>query len=167
LPACEFARSHAEGIQIDSYCASSSLPTMAKSKERAEKAVKELSGKMCGFTPATLHHIKQHNPELAVLIGEMDRIMVEDGALDRKTKRLIALACVAVRMCEDCIYPQAKVAKNFGASKDEIVEALQVAVLTGGVPTWSVAKKGISQLFEEWDEEPVGRCAPGKGKGKR
>ena len=37
--------------------------------------------------------------------------------------------------------------------KAEIVEALQVAVLTGGVPTWSVAKKGITKLFEEWDEE--------------
>lgn len=120
---------------------------------KAEKAVEELSKKMCGYTPGTLHHIKKHNPGLAVLIRDMDQSMVNDGALDRKTKRLIALACVAVRMCEDCIYPQAKVAKNYGATKEEIVEALQVAVLTGGVPTWSVAKKGITQLFEEWDEE--------------
>ena len=126
---------------------------MAEKKAQAEKTVKELNRKMCGFTPATLDHIKHHNPDLAVLIGSMDKIVVEDGALDRKTKRLIALACVAVRMCEDCIYPQAKVAKNYGATKAEIVEALQVAVLTGGVPTWSVAKKGITKLFEEWDEE--------------
>lgn len=125
------------------------------SDDEAEKAVKELNKKMCGFTPGTLHHIKKHNPELAVLIRDMDQIMVEDGALDRKTKRLIALACVAVRMCEDCVYPQAKVAKNYGATKGEIVEALQVAVLTGGVPTWSVAKKGLTQLFDEWDEEKV------------
>ena len=131
----------------------SGVDNMAEKKTQAEKAVKELNRKMCGFTPATLDHIKQHNPDLAVLIGDMDKIVVEDGALDRKTKRLIALACVAVRMCEDCIYPQAKVAKNYGATKAEIVEALQVAVLTGGVPTWSVAKKGITKLFEEWDEE--------------
>jgi AhpD family alkylhydroperoxidase len=126
---------------------------MSKSKEKsekAEKAVKELGKKMCGYVPDTLDHIREHNPELAVLIREMDQIMVNDGALDRKTKRLIALACVAVRMCEDCVYPQAKVAKNYGATKEEIVEALQVAVLTGGVPTWSVAKKGISKLFDEW-----------------
>lgn len=125
---------------------------MAK-KDEAEKAVEELNQKMCGYTPGTLHHIKKHNPELAILIRDMDQIMVNDGALDRKTKRLIALACVAVRMCEDCVYPQAKVAKNYGASKAEIVEAMQVAVLTGGVPTWSVAKKGLTQLFDEWDGE--------------
>jgi AhpD family alkylhydroperoxidase len=126
---------------------------MSKSKEKsekAEKAVKELGKKMCGYVPDTLDHIREHNPELAVLIREMDQIVVNDDALDRKTKRLIALACVAVRMCEDCVYPQAKVAKNYGATKEEIVEALQVAVLTGGVPTWSVAKKGISKLFDEW-----------------
>ncbi|MDD1771054.1 MAG: carboxymuconolactone decarboxylase family protein [Methanomassiliicoccales archaeon] len=138
-----------------------------KSNKDADKAVMDLSKQMCGYTPATLHHIKLHNPELAVMIKEMDKVMVEDRALDRKTKRLIALACVAIRMCEDCIYPQAKVAKNYGATKDEIVEAMQVAVICGGVPTWSVAKKGLSKLFEEWDNEPEGeKCAAPKKKGK-
>ena len=139
---------------------------MAK-KDDAEKAVKELNQKMCGYTPGTLHHIKKYNPELAVLIRDMDQIMVNDGALDRKTKRLIALACVAVRMCEDCIYPQAKVAKNYGATKAEIVEAMQVAVLTGGVPTWSVAKKGLTQLFDEWELEEAKREAPKAAKRKK
>jgi len=139
---------------------------MAK-KDDAEKAVKELNQKMCGYTPGTLHHIKKYNPELAVLIRDMDQIMVNDGALDRKTKRLIALACVAVRMCEDCIYPQAKVAKNYGATKAEIVEAMQVAVLTGGVPTWSVAKKGLTQLFDEWELEEAKKEEPRSAKRKR
>lgn len=139
---------------------------MAK-KEDAEKAVKELNQKMCGYTPGTLHHIKKHNPELAVLIRDMDQIMVNDGALDRKTKRLIGLACVAVRMCEDCVYPQAKVAKNYGATKAEIVEAMQVAVLTGGVPTWSVAKKGLTQLFDEWESEDAKKAVPKAAKRKK
>ncbi len=121
----------------------------------ADEAVDKLSKEMGGYTPNTLHHIKKHHPELAALIHDMDRIMVQDSALDRKTKRLIALACVAVRMCDDCIYPQAKVAKNYGATREEIIEALNVAVLTGGVPTWSTAKYGITQLFEEWDEEDL------------
>ena len=121
-------------------------------KEDADKAVKALGDEMGGFIPGTLKAIKEHHPELAVLIKEMDKVMVTDGALDRKTKRLIAVACVAVRMCEDCVYPQAKVAKNYGASKEEIIEALNVAVLTGGVPSWSTAKKGLMKLFEEWEE---------------
>jgi len=128
----------------------------------ADEAVAKLSKEMGGFTPNTLCAIKKHHPELAALIHDMDRIVVEDGALDRKTKRLIALACVAVRMCDDCIYPQAKVAKNYGATREEIVEALNIAVLTGGVPSWSTAKVGIAKLFEEWDEEDAAKKAKPK-----
>jgi len=107
--------------------------------------------KMGGFAPETLQSIKKLDPEFMELLHQMDRVMVDDGALDKKTKRLIGLACVAVRMCEDCIYPQAQVAKNYGATKEEILEAMRVAVLIGGVPCWSVAKKGIAKLFSEWE----------------
>lgn len=120
---------------------------------KADAAVGDLSKRMGDFVPTTLSHIQKHHPDLAILIKDMDEIMEYKGALDKKTKRLIALACVSVRMCDDCVYPQAKVAKNFGATREEIMEALSIAVLTGGVPTWSNAKHGISKLMAEWDEE--------------
>ena len=113
-------------------------------------------GQMCSdmgnYAPDTLKAIRELDPKFIDTIHTMDRIMVTDGALDKKTKRLMALACVTVRMCEDCVYAQAKVAKNYGATKLEILEAINVAVLTGGMPCWSTAKKGISRLFAEWDE---------------
>jgi 4-carboxymuconolactone decarboxylase len=126
---------------------------MNEDKMKADKAVEELGEQMGGYVPPTLHHIRNHHPTLAVIIRDMDKVINTDGALDRKTKRLIALACVAVRMCEGCIYPQAKVAKNCGATREEIMEALNIAVLTGGVPSWSTAREGISELLAEWDEE--------------
>lgn len=116
-----------------------------------EKHYCAMCDEMGGFAPDTLKSIKELNPEFLENLHVMDKFMTEDRALDRKTKRLIALACVAVRMCDGCIYPQAKVAKNYGATKEEILEAIQVAVLTGGVPCWSAAKKGIAELFEDWD----------------
>ncbi|MBN1109399.1 MAG: carboxymuconolactone decarboxylase family protein [Methanomassiliicoccales archaeon] len=126
---------------------------MNEDKMKADKAVEELGEQMGGYVPPTLHHIRNHHPTLAVIIRDMDKVINTDGALDRKTKRLIALACVAVRMCEGCIYPQAKVAKNCGATREEIMEALNIAVLTGGVPSWSTAREGITELLAEWDEE--------------
>jgi 4-carboxymuconolactone decarboxylase len=119
----------------------------------ADEAVQEMGCRMGNYVPRALDHIREHNPDLAVAIKELDRVLVEDGALDRKTKRLIALACVAVRMCEDCVYPQARVAANYGATKEEIVEAMHVAVVVGGVPTWSLAKKGLTQVFAELEAE--------------
>jgi AhpD family alkylhydroperoxidase len=116
-----------------------------------EENYNKMCGDMGGFAPDTLKSIKELNPDFLENLQVMDKFMTEDRALDKKTKRLIALACVAVRMCDDCVYPQAKVAKNYGATKEEILEALQVAVLTGGVPCWSTAKGGIAKLFAEWD----------------
>lgn len=108
---------------------------------------------MGDFAPKTLKAIKNLSPDFVDLIRDMDDVILTDGALDRKTKRLIALACVCIRSCDDCVYPQARVAKNYGATREEIIEAVQVAVLTGGVPSWSIAKKGLIDLFTEWDEE--------------
>ena len=130
---------------------------MSKDKESCTRKdpVKfcQMKDNMGDFAPNTLKAIRDLAPEFVDLIHEMDQVILEAGALDMKTKRLIALACVCIRSCEDCVYPQAKVAKNYGASKKEILEAIHVAVLTGGVPSWSIAKKGIIQLFDEWDQE--------------
>lgn len=51
-------------------------------------------------------------------------------------------------MCEDCIYPQAKVAMNYGATKEEILETIEICIITGGVPTFSVAKGGIGRPLQ-------------------
>jgi len=117
-----------------------------------EEALKRLGEKMGGYIPHTLKAIYEHNPEMVKLIERMDKVMLEDGALDKKTKRLIALACVTTRMCEECIYPQAKVAMNYGATKEEILETLEVCMITGGVPTFSIAKNGIAKLFSEYEK---------------
>lgn len=120
---------------------------------RIKEKFDEMVDSMCGFTPDTLAAINSQAPDFIETIHSLDRVANVDGAIDRKHKRLMALSCVCVRMCEDCIYSQAKVCKNFGASRAEILEALKVAVMTGGVPCWSIAKEPIAKLFAEWDEE--------------
>jgi 4-carboxymuconolactone decarboxylase len=124
---------------------------MTEKKCSGSAGYEKMCTKMGGYAPETLKAIKELDPGFIDLLADMDSVMTEDGALDKKTKRLIGLSCVIVRMCEDCVYPQAKLAKCCGATKAEILEAVNVAVLTGGVPCWSVAKKGISRLFAEWE----------------
>jgi AhpD family alkylhydroperoxidase len=49
------------------------------------------------------------------------------GAIDRKTKELIALAASAVSGCEGCLMGHLRKARALGASEDEIKEAVAVA----------------------------------------
>ena len=68
----------------------------------------------------------------------------KDGALNIKTKRLVALACGLMAGCPRCIQGQARDAINAGATKDEILEAVSVAIVMGGTAvsaeTWRVVK---------------------------
>ena len=55
------------------------------------------------------------------------KTVFEVGALDEKTKQLIALAVAHVTQCPYCIRAHAKGASVKGASKAEIMEAIWVA----------------------------------------
>lgn len=50
------------------------------------------------------------------------------GHLDAKTRELIALAVAVSLRCDGCITVHAEAARKLGASKEEIAEALGVAV---------------------------------------
>jgi AhpD family alkylhydroperoxidase len=67
-----------------------------------------------------------------------------DGALSHKVKRLIALAAGLQAGCTRCIQGQTKDAIAAGASKDEVLEAVAVAIVMGGTAvsaeTWRVVK---------------------------
>lgn len=52
----------------------------------------------------------------------------EGGALDAKTRELIALAVAVTTRCDGCIAVHAEAAKNAGATEQEAGEALAVAV---------------------------------------
>jgi AhpD family alkylhydroperoxidase len=62
------------------------------------------------------------------------------GALDGKTKELIALALSVMSQCTWCIALHGKKCINLGATKEEMLEAAMVAGLMGGGPAMMYVK---------------------------
>ena len=58
-----------------------------------------------------------------------------DGALDRRTKELIAFAIGIAARCDGCIGHHAKAVAAAGASRAEVAETIGVAILMGGGPS--------------------------------
>ena len=58
-----------------------------------------------------------------------------DGALDKKTKELIALAIGVSTRCDGCIGFHAEALVKLGATKQEVEEALGMAIYLGGGPS--------------------------------
>lgn len=59
----------------------------------------------------------------------------QPGALDAKTKELIALAIAVADRCDGCISFHTKDVLEAGATREEVMDALGVAVLMGGGPS--------------------------------
>ena len=64
--------------------------------------------------------------------AEVVELAHKEGALSSKIKRLIAMAVALKVGCTNCILAQTEKALAKGATKDEILETLQVLVAVGG-----------------------------------
>ena len=62
----------------------------------------------------------------------LDTNTYRDGALPSETKELLALTASAVLRCNDCIDYHLEQCAKSGFSKDEIIDALNVALVVGG-----------------------------------
>lgn len=69
-------------------------------------------------------------------------------ALDAKTKELIALAIAVAVRCDDCIAFHVKAAVDQGASRDEITEALGMAIYMGAGPSVMYASHALEAFSQ-------------------
>jgi alkylhydroperoxidase/carboxymuconolactone decarboxylase family protein len=70
---------------------------------------------------------KQLAPEIHDAFLDFSRKVFADGALDEKTKQLIAVAVAHVTQCPYCIQGHTKAALRKGATEAEMMEAIWVA----------------------------------------
>ena len=84
-------------------------------------------------------------PETAETFSQMRASVFKEGALDRKTKELIAVVSSVLMRCEKCTKIHSQRALDSGASKDEIAEAISVAMFisAGSQLNWTDAYEGI------------------------
>ena len=78
-------------------------------------------------TPEIARQRRETAPEQYKAFREFGNRAFADGALDAKTKQLIAVAAAHVTQCPYCIEGHTKQALKAGASREQIMEAIWVA----------------------------------------
>jgi AhpD family alkylhydroperoxidase len=78
---------------------------------------------------ARLRDIRLTKPDIIKAYGELHHANIASTHLDAKTRELIALAVSVTLRCDGCINAHTEAAVKAGASKDEVVEALSVAIM--------------------------------------
>jgi AhpD family alkylhydroperoxidase len=106
-----------------------------------------------------LDGLRLSTPEAMKAFAELGRAAMAAGALDKKTKELIALALGVATRCEPCIGFHAQALARLGASRQEVDETLAVATYMGGGPSL-MYEASATAAFDEFAGEASPRGTP-------
>jgi AhpD family alkylhydroperoxidase len=99
-------------------------------------------------TSARLGTFRSGAPDVMRSVADLGRFAMADGALDKKTKELIALALGVAARCDACIGYHMQTLVKLGVSRRELDETLGVAVYMGGGPSLMYAANAIAAFNE-------------------
>ena len=97
------------------------------------------------MTPELAHLRRELAPEIHAAWDQFSKSVFTGGALDEKTKQLIAVAVAHVTQCPYCITGHTKLAERKGATPQEVMEAIWVAaeMRAGGAYAHSAISLGV------------------------
>ncbi|MGB6311635.1 MAG: carboxymuconolactone decarboxylase family protein [Pseudolabrys sp.] len=101
---------------------------------------------------AHLRNLRGGAPEVMKAFSNIANAALAAKALDGKTKELIALGISVAIRCDDCIGFHAKAALKQGASREEVMEALGMAVYMGAGPSVMYATHALDS-FTQFENE--------------
>lgn len=91
------------------------------------KIAQELNG--------AIKEVRAGIPDVAKAFTALAGAATAEGALDPKTKELIATAISIAVRCDGCITYHVKAAHKLGATREEINETIGMAIYMGGGPS--------------------------------
>lgn len=95
--------------------------------------------------------LRQAIPDVYKGFGDLHHAAFAPGALDTKTKELIAVAIGVVEQCDGCIASHSRGAVKAGATKQEAAEAIGVTFLMNGGPATIYGPRAYAAFCEFFD----------------
>ncbi len=101
---------------------------------------------------ADLRNLRVGAPDVMKTFSAMATTAGAPGALDAKTKELIAVAVSVAVRCDDCIAFHVKAASEQGASREEVAETLGMAIYMGAGPSVMYASHAMEAFAQFADK---------------
>lgn len=108
-------------------------------------------GALVAQTDERMRNFREAIDAPAKAFGGLAKAAIAEGALSSKTKELIALAIGVTCRCDGCLAYHVAAARRFGATREEVAEALAVAVYMGGGPSMIYGAEALS-AFDEMEK---------------
>jgi len=93
-----------------------------------------------------VQEISAANPELVKAYAGLHHANSKSAHLDAKTRELIALAVSVTLRCDGCINAHTDAAVKAGATKEEMIDAMGVAIMVNAGATMVYSARAIDAL---------------------
>ena len=90
-------------------------------------------------------------PDVMKGFSAIAQAALKANALDTKTKELIALAIAVATRCDGCIAFHAEAAVKQGASREEVLETMGMAIYMGAGPSVMYAAQAL-EAFDQFQD---------------
>lgn len=97
-----------------------------------------------------LKEVRTGAPDAMKGFSQLAAGALKAGALDTKTKELIAMAISVTVRCDPCIAFHAKAARAAGATREELMETVATAIYMGAGPAYMYAAQAI-EAFDQFE----------------
>jgi AhpD family alkylhydroperoxidase len=109
---------------------------------------------------AQMRNLRDGAPDVMKAFANIAQAAAAPKALDGKAKELIALAISVAIRCDDCIGFHVKAALKHGATREEVMETLGMAIYMGAGPSVMYATHALD-AFAEFQELATAPAAAG------
>jgi AhpD family alkylhydroperoxidase len=110
---------------------------------------------MTGDLSVALKEVRGGAPEVMKGFSAIAQAALKADALDTRTKELIALAIAVATRCDGCIGFHAEAAVKHGASREQVMETMGMAIYMGAGPSVMYA----AQAIEAYDQFAAKKAA--------
>ncbi len=104
---------------------------------------------MAAELSSAIKEVRLGSPEVMKHFSAMAAAATASGALDTKTKELLAIAIAVAIRCDGCIAFHAKAAMQHGATREEIMETMGLAIYMGAGPSLMYAAQAV-EAFDQF-----------------
>ena len=102
-----------------------------------------------------LKELRGGAPEVMKGFSAVARAALEPKALDTKTKELIALGISVATRCAPCIAYHAESAVKLGATREEVMETMGMAIYMGAGPSVMYAAQAV-EAYDQFKAKAAG-----------
>jgi AhpD family alkylhydroperoxidase len=118
--------------------------------EKRRKNLIEAMSKERGYMPPPWAYMADKDLDFIEAYNNLyERGLTAGKALPIKTRELVAMAILAYRGLTDAVYEHGKRALRHGATKQELLEAIETMIVPGGAPTFGTGLRALMMIEDD------------------